>query len=128
MTAFINGRQFSDAGQLQAQDGSGGVPAGSFFYQGWAMDEDGVPYMEDLASAAVPTGATFISGIAFNEDGCMYVTTDAVDAADQFISGMAVRSDGALRITASAVAAGDMFPGSQGWAAAPDGAMRVSAL
>lgn len=125
MTAFLNGRQFSDAGQLQALDGSGGVPAGSFFYEGWAMSGDGEPYVEDLEANAVPAGAHFISGIAFNEDGCMYVTTDAPSSA-RFISGLAVRNDGALHVDTDAVDAADTFPAGMGWAVAQTGAARVA--
>lgn len=124
--SFINGRLFEEDGELSALDGSGGVPAGSFFYEGWAADEDGKPYVEDLGAVAVPATAHFPNGvgIAFNEDGCMYVTTDAPAAADKFISGMAVRQDGALRVNESGVAAGDALIG--GWAVAQTGAARMA--
>lgn len=123
MTALVNGRLFSDAGQLSALDGSGGVPAGSFFYEGWAMSGDGKPYVEDLEGDAVPAAAHFISGIAFHADGRMYVTTDAPSGAS-FISGFAVRQDGALHVDTDAVDAGDANIG--GWAVAQTGAARMA--
>lgn len=123
MSAFINGRLFSDAGQLSALNGAAGVPAGSFFYEGWAMSSAGKPYVEDLGASAVPAAAKFISGIAFNEDGRMYVTTDA-PASARFIGGIAVRNDGAMHVSTSAVDAADALIG--GWAIAQTGAARMA--
>ncbi len=122
MTMYINGRQFSDAGQMQATDGSGGVPAGSFFYEGWAMTQEGRVYVWDLGASAVPADAKFISGVAFNDDGAMYVTTQA-PSSPRFISGIAIRNDGAMHVSTSAVSSGDSFI--NGWAIAQTGAARM---
>lgn len=125
MSQLIGGRLFSDAGQMSALDGSGGVPAGSTFINGWGTQgSTGKPYVEQLGASAVPAGAVQINGISFHQDGRMYVTTDAPAAADAGIGGMKVRQDGALRVSTAAVDAADQFVG--GWAVAQTGAARMA--
>lgn len=128
MTAFINGRLYSDAGQLQALNGAAGVPSGAFLYEGWAADSAGSPYVEDLGAGAVPAAAKFPSGtfagVAFHEDGRMYVTTQAPAAGDAFVGGIAVRQDGAMRVSTVAVNAADALIA--GWAIAQTGAARMA--
>lgn len=124
MTAFVSGRLFSDAGQLQAADGSGGVPASAVFLGGWATSQAGSPYVEDLNASAVPAGSPKISGLAFNQDGRLYVTTETVDAGDAYIGGQRVRQDGALRASTAAVGATDAYLG--GWAHTQPGVARMA--
>lgn len=125
MSQLIGGRLFSDAGQMQALDGSGGVPAGSTFINGWAAQgSTGKPYVHQLGASAVPAGAVQINGISFHADGRMYVTTQAPATADVSIGGVNVRQDGALRVSTSAVNAADNFMG--GWAVAQTGAARMA--
>lgn len=128
MTQNIGGRLFSDAGQLQVLDGSGGVPAGSSFPQdlfpGWACDSGGSSYIYDLGASAVPATAKFIQGIAFTQGGAMYVSSDAPAASDVSVMGIKVRADGAMRMSSSAVGSSDAFVG--GWAVAQTGAARAN--
>ncbi len=93
MSQYIGGRLFSDAGQLQTVDGSGGVsnakyPAGMF--PGWACDSTDKSYVYDLVASAVPAGAVFINGVAFTQAGVMYVSSDTPAASDVSINGFKV--------------------------------------
>lgn len=125
MTQYIGGRNFADTGQMQALDGSGGVPAGATFIGGWATQgSTGKPYVQDLVASAVPAAAVLIGGIAFHQDGRMYVTTQAPAAADMDMGGIGVRTDGAMRVSTSAVDATDQFI--NGWAVAQTGAARMA--
>lgn len=122
MTQRIGGRLFSDAGQMQALDASGGVPAGAVMLGGWATKSSGEPYVHDLAGSTVPATAVFIGGFAHHQDGRRYVTTDAPSGA-KFLGPIAVRADGAMHTNANAVGATDVFFG--GWAIKSDGPARV---
>lgn len=124
MSAFLSGRLFSDAGQLQALDGSGGVPEGSMFLGGWGTAQAGGPYVEDLNASAVPAEAVFIGGLAFHQDGRLYVTTEAVADGDVYLGGARARQDGALRVSTDGVDAADEFLG--GWAHTQAGVARTA--
>lgn len=116
MTQKLGGLLFSDAGQLQALDGSAGVPVGSSKIGGWAVKSTGEPYVHNLGSFPPAETPVYLGGCAFHQDGRRYVTTDA-PSSPRYIGGFAVRTlDGALYVSTSAVTGTDRFLG--GWATA----------
>lgn len=123
MSVIVGAQRFTDTGQLTALDATATIEASAIWIGPWIVDEEGESYVEDLGAAAVPATAILVAGRAYAPDGRAYVTTEAVDAADEWCGSVRVRTDGAVRVVTAAVEATDVY--TDGWARVHTGESRM---